>query len=370
MLLRRRFSAAATLVLGAGLTFTSCKKTDDVIPVYNVPATYTFDNVEYSEAAGRVSMWAGLTSYLGKGAIRQLSQDTANNLWQNTNSPFTTETTSNLPFSTSALNTFPFNVATKTSDATTFKQYIDSMVSISQFYNATASAGVAGKVGTRLVNYSGLEFNQVVAKGLMGALQMTQINSYLDKTTTDDNNSATAGGGTAMQHDWDLAFGYAGLPADYDSSKAYASTEANRPLALGGYFRERGRYIMAGGTIFDAFRTGRAAINNRDYQRRDAAIATIKLTLERTLAASAHAYMGISQGSSDIATRFHALSEGYGFILALKYRQANSPLSSADYQTLMNLINTNFYDLIADASNAKVKQAQTILTNAYGQLQP
>ncbi|MCD6013078.1 MAG: hypothetical protein K0Q79_2940 [Flavipsychrobacter sp.] len=367
----KKYYISAIAVLSIAALASSCKKKkDDTIPVYTIPSTYTYDNVEYTEASGRVSQWAGLTSYLGKSTSRKLSQDTANNLWNNANSPFTSETTTNLPFSTSALNAQTFNVSSKTSDAGTFKQYIDSMVEVSKSYTVTATPGKAGKVGSRIVNHAGLEYNQVVAKGLMGALQMAQVIVYLDKSTTADNNTVTAGSGTAMAHNWDLAFGFVGIPTDYDSSKSYASTEANRPLAIGGYFKERGRYIMAGGTIYEAFRKGRAAINNKDYKRRDSCIATIKLTLEKTLAASAYEYMKLSYGSTDLATRFHALSEGYGFILALKYRQSGSPLTSANYTTLLDLIKTNFYELVSDASNTKVKQAQTILTNAYGQLQP
>lgn len=371
-MINRKYSGIAILVLGAGLTVSSCKKATVTpnLPTYTTPTTYTFDNVEYKEASGRISMWAGLTSYLGKGTARKLSLDTATNLWNNTNNCFTAEVTTNLPFATSDINALGFNISGKTSDASAIKMLIDSAVAISQFNTATASQGVPGKVGTRLVNYSGLEFNQAVAKGLMGALQMSQVITYLDKVTTSDNATVTPGSGTAMQHNWDLAFGYVGIPTDYDSSKSYASTEVNRPLAIGGYFRERGQYIKAGGIIFEAFRKGRSAINNKDIVRRDSAITTIKLTMEKTLAAAAYAYLTLSQGSSDNATRFHALSEGYGFIVALKYRSAISPLTAANYQALVDIMKTSFYDLAADASNTKVKQAQTLLTGAYGQLQP
>jgi len=371
----RKYYVPVAIALGIAITAPSCKKKDDTnvtptIPAYTVPDTYNFENVEYAEASGRMSMWAGLTSYLGKSASRQISQDSANNLWNNSGSMFNAEIASNLPFSPSALNALTYNVSGKTSDASLFKQYIDSMVAVSQSYSVTASPGVAGKVGSRLVNYSGLEFNQAVAKGLMGALQMSQVNAYLDKAGIDDNTTVTTGVGTSMQHDWDMAFGYVAIPKDYDSSKSYPSSDATRPLAIGGYFRERGQYIKAGGIVYEAFRKGRAAINNKDYTKRDSAAATIKLTLEKTLAAAAYAYMGLSQGSSDLATRFHALSEGYGFVLALKYRPANSPLTAANYQALLDVVQTNFYTLVSDASNTKVKQAQTILSTAYGQLQP
>lgn len=359
------------IFLGALLATTaSCKKNNDTPnPSYSVPNTYTFNNVEYAEATGSVSMWAGLTSYLGKSTTRQLSADSAAFMWNNTNNAFTAETSSNLPITVSAINGLGYGLSGKTADQAIFKQYIDSMVKVSQSFSINAAPGIAGKVGTRLVNYSGLEFNQLVAKGLMGAVQLSKIYALLDKAKTDDNNTVTTGSGTAMEHSWDLAFGYVGIPKDYDTSKTYAATDVNRPLAVGGYFKERGRYIQSGGKVFEAFRKGRAAITAKDYAGRDEAINTIKLILEKTLAASAYEYATLPQGSADLAVKFHAYSECYGFLLAMKYRTANSPLTAANYQILIDNLKTNFYDLAADASNTKMKQVQSILTTAYGQLQ-
>lgn len=366
---KRKFLGASVLLGSLIVGFSSCDKDDDV-PSYTVPDTYSFTNVEYSEASGRVSMWAGINSYLGKSTTRQLSADTATYIWNNTNNAFTAEISSNLPFSVAAINALGFGVSGKSADQALYKQYIDSMVKISEFYTATASPGNPGKVNnSRLVNYAGVEFNQLVAKGLMGALQLNQVILHLDKSMTDDNNTVTPGKGTAMQHDWDLAFGYVGIPANYDSSLAYANTEPNRPLALGGYFRERGRFIQSGGKVYEAFRKGRAAIDAKDYPRRNEAINTIKLELEKTIAAAAFEYAKIAKGSGDLAVKFHALSEAYGFMLALKYRATNSPLTGANYTTAMDLIKTDFYVLAADATHAKLNQLQTILTTAYGQLQ-
>lgn len=367
----RRQILSSLLVVGAVAFITSCKKDEEeAIPVYTIPTTYTFDNTDYAEATGRVSQWAGFTSWLGRSTTRQLPQDSANYMWNNTNNAFTSETSSNLPLAPSAINALGYNLSGATTDAAMIKQNVDSMVKISQYFSATASNGVPGKVGSRLVNYSGLEFNQVVAKGMMGAFQIAKVYAHLDRSVSADNNTVTTGRGTAMQHEWDMAFGYVAIPKDYDTSRTYANTDPTRPLAIGGYFAERGKYIKSGFTVFEAFRKGRAAIGAKDYARRDEAIATIKAMLEKTLAASAYAYLTLPQGSSDAATKFHALSEGYGFVLALKYRPSNSPLSAANYTILMDILKTNFYELNADATNAKLRQGQGILTAAYGQLQP
>ncbi|MBS1661436.1 MAG: DUF4856 domain-containing protein [Bacteroidetes bacterium] len=360
-----------TFSLFAGVTAfsVSCKK-DDKIPEYAVPTTYSFDNVEYKESGARISMWVGYTGILGKSNVRQLSQDTVNNLWNNTGKSFTTETANTIPYTFDVLNNLTYNLAGKAADAALLKSYADSMVVVSKFYNTTGSRGVAGKIGTRIFNYTGVEFNQLVAKGLMGSLVLSNVSSLLDAAKSADNNTVVAGQGTAMQHNWDLAFGYIGIPKDYDSGKVYTNTTADRPLAVGGYFGERGKYIKSGGTVFEAFRKGRAAIGAKDYAVRDAAAATIKEFVEKTLAAGAYYYFGAAQTQNDLSAKFHGLSEGAGFIVGLKYRPSTSKLTEANYQILLGIAKSDFYALADDAANTKLKQAQSILTAAYGQLQP
>jgi len=369
----------ATLTLGSVVTFTSCDKDDDapVIPPYTIPATYTFDNVKNSEASASVAMWLGFTGYLGKSTGRQLSQDSVNYLWNNTNNSFTSEVVANLSVTPADLNAMTtVKLSARTTEALTIKTFADSMVKVSQYYNTPGGPGIAGKQGSRLFNYTGLEFNQAVAKGLMGSFAMAKIFEHLDKSKTADNNTVVAGQGTAMQHEWDMAFGYVAIPKENyidrtkDTVFAFAGTNPNRPLAIGGYFRERGQYIKAGQKVYDAFIKGRAAIGAKDYVVRDAAIATIKEFVEKTLAAAAYAYVSSPQTGTDVPTKLHALSEGYGFVVALKYRPATSKLGATQYQTLVDIMNTNFYTLLGDASFVKLKQVQSVLSTAYGQLQP
>ncbi|MFT3936159.1 MAG: DUF4856 domain-containing protein [Chitinophagaceae bacterium] len=362
-------TALVCLVFSLG----SCSKDDTPsIQPYTVPTTYNFSNVEYKESASRVSMSLGFGSYLSKATTRQLSQDTINNLWNNVSASFTSEIVVNLPYAYDALNTSGNNLSGKMIDPTIFKAFADSMVVMSQKRNNTGSQGVAGKVGSRLVNYRGLEFNQLVVKGFFGALSINNVVAMLNKVATDDNNTVVTGTGTAMQHDWDLAFGYIGLPTTYDSAINYTqapyNTSPDRPLGIGGYFFERARPIKAGGTVFEAFRKGRAAIGAKDYAVRDAAIKTIKEYLEKTLAASAYAYLSLSKTRTADADRFHDFSEATGFMLSLKYRPT-SLLTAQAYQEIVDALNLDFWTL-SDASllNARVTTAQTKLVAAYGKL--
>ncbi len=305
-----------------------------------------------------------------KGRTRVLSADTVRYLWNNTNQAYTAELAGTIPYPATALNALNYSLSSKVADAAVFKALADSMVVVSQFNKQPAAKGVPGKLGSRLFNSQGLEINQLIAKGLMGGLVLSNVTAILDKIPTDNNTTVVAGQGTAMEHNWDLAFGYIGIPMDYDTAFNYGTqpVKADRPLALGGYFAERGKNIQAGGRLFEAFRTGRAAISARDYATRDAAIVTIKEYLEKTLAAAAYYYVTSPQTQTALDAKFHSLSEGAGFVAALKYRPANSKLTAAHYQTLVAILNTSFYTLAEDPSHTRLKQAQAILTEAYGKL--
>ena len=354
----------------------SCTDNTNVDPdapkEYTVPTTYNFANADYKESASRISMWQGFQTYLGKGSSRILSADTVNYLWNNTNKAYTVELASNIPYAYDQLNGLNYNLAGKVADAAMFRALADSAVAVSKFNQQAGSRGVPGKIGSRLLSGKGLEFNQVVAKGLMGGLILNNVNAILDKIPADNNKATADGKATEMEHNWDLAFGYVGIPMDYDTALSYNTqpVKADRPLAIGGYFTERAKYIQAGGRVFEAFRTGRAAIAAKDYAARDKAIATIKEYLEKTLAAAAYVYVTSPQTQTALDSKFHGLSEGAGFVAALKYRPANSKLTAANYQKLVDIMNTSLYTLAEDASNTKLREAQAILTEAYGKLQP
>lgn len=356
--------AFAVMGLVACVTFTSCSEKEedqDSVPSYAVPATYDFAGADYSTSTNRIKMAMELNAYLSSGSTTVLDQAKANNLFQNSNAPFTN----------AALNTAGVNLAEKTADITVYKDLVDQHVAYSSSNTTSATNGTAGFIprgtGKILVGPQGLEYNQAVAKGMMGSLFFKEAMTILAGIPNEDN-ATTTNGATAMQHRWDEAFGYLGVPADYDTAKVYASTDANRPLLWGGYLKERGKPIKAGGTLFEAFRKGRAAIGAKDYTMRDQQIKIIQETWERLAAISALAYVTIPQASASVGnlgTQFHALSEGYGFVQALKYGAAESKLTDANYQKLLAILTTNFYTLVNEPGFTKLKEAETILETTY-----
>lgn len=340
------------------LLLSSCKKDE---PSYEVPATYHFTGADFSTSSNRIKMAMELNTYLGSGSTSALNQAKANNLFNNTNAPF----------ANAELNTAGVNLAEKTAEVFVYQNFINEHVTLSSFNTRPAADGTSGFItrgtGRILVGPQGLEYNQAFAKGTMGALFFKEAMTILAGIANTDNGTVT-NGVTAMQRKWDEAFGYLGIPVNYDSSKVYANTDPVRPLLWGGYLAERGKPIQAGGILFEAFRKGRAAIGAKDYAVRNQQVRIIQETWERLAAAAALAYVTIPQASSSVGnlgTQFHALSEGFGFVLALKYRPAGSKLSDANYHRLVSILSTNFYTLVNEANFTRLKEAETILKTTY-----
>ncbi len=138
---------------------------------------------------------------------------------------------------------------------------------------------------------------------------------------------------------------------------------------MGRLFAERGKPIQAKAEhCLRLSGKGRAAIGAKDYTVRDQEIKTHWETWEKLVAISALAYVTIPKTSANVGnlgTQFHALSEGYGFVLALKYRSPQSKLTEANYQKLLAILNTDFYELVEDLNFTKLKEAEAILKTTY-----
>jgi hypothetical protein len=366
----RSGAAVAILVLAVA----SCKKDDDnntppvvnpkdstlALRPYTVPTTYSFSNANYATATQRAKIAIELDNYLktaNVGAAKvALDAVKVTNLFENTNAPYTD----------ASLNTSGQNLRATSDMASTIKAYADSVVIFNN--EVTASKGTGGYVARGankiIVGPTGLEYGQAYTKGIMATLFFKEPVRLLSAV-----KAMKAIDTAAAQALWDEAFGLLAIPADYDSSKTYASTDANRPLLWGGYLAERGKPIQAGGTIFQAFLKGRAAIGGFDSTVRNQQIDIILNKWEQLSAAAALNYVTAPTASSAVGnygTQLHALSEGFGFILTLKYRPSTSKLTEADFRTLSAIINTDFYTLVNQPGFTDLVKAQTILKNTYG----
>ena len=217
-------------------------------------------------------------------------------------------------------------------------QIADFTANVVSAWSADASAGVAGKLtdATRSihVNGAGHEIDQTFVKGLIGGMCLDQIvNNYLQPcqldsgTRRDDNTNGTLASGknyTDMEHKWDEAFGYLyGQEADY-SRADLGSAPTGNGTTLNKYFKKINDSNMPGisQTVYDAFKLGRAAIVAGNYEVRDAQANIIKINLSKVIGYKSVDYLNgymSKMAAGNTADAFHALSEGYGFIMSLQF---------------------------------------------------
>lgn len=348
--------SVGAIVLSLSL-LTSCSSDDGgSAPVnYEVPSTYTFarngsTSIDFSGQTARLQMLDAMGGVYSTAATAGTPLDAAQlqNMFSNTNNPF----------AVAELNTSGKNLKSKTAasedyftlflggGSTTEKLAVQTFFE-SQFASGalasqgnSASAGVAGSYldgsKMRLFAANGLEPQQVLLKGMMGALMMDQIsNQYLsvntlDKASTRIENTnkvlAENANFTTMEHYWDEAYGYV-----YG-----ADDSANNALKFWSSYIEQvnadADFNTVSAEVNAAFRKGRAAIVANDYLTRDQQIAVIQKNLALVAAVRSVFYM--QEGKAKLvqdngAKAFHALSEGYGFIMSLRYTR--QPGTDAPY---------------------------------------
>jgi hypothetical protein len=338
------------------LSMVSCSNDDnpngEETPNYSVPETYTFQRnnsttVDFSGQSSRLLMLEELGNVIKVAATNGTAANLTvmTNMYSNTNNPF----------ETAALNTSGKQLKDKTAASVDYFQLFlgggstTEKLNVQSFFQtqlalantaslgATASAGVAGSYldGTskRLFAANGLEPQQVLLKGMMGASFMDQIvNNYLSKNKLDEGNNKVNNSNkivednktyTTMEHNWDEAYGYI---YGVDGTKFWSSyiNQVNADAD----------FNTVTADINLAFRKGRAAIVANDYATRDAQIAIIKAKLALVPAVRAVFYLQEGKGKLTTdkgAKAFHALSEAYGFIISLRY--TNKPGTDSPYFT-------------------------------------
>lgn len=332
---------------------TSCSDNDDNIQnSVLVPETYTFERdgattVDYSGQSSRLLMLQEMGNYIKNQGTANAVVDvtTLTNMYVNSNNPFSTselnESGKQLRDKTAASKDYFVNLG---GGGSTVEQNNVRSFFATQFDNANAAsqgndaaANVAGKYldgsSTRLFAANGLEPQQVLLKGMMGACFMDQIvNNYLSTAILDegtnraDNTNKVLVSGknyTNMEHKWDEAYGYiygAGGGKYWDSYINQVDADSDF-----GTVKEE---------IELAFRKGRAAIVANNYSVRDQQVEIIKSKLALVPAVRAVYYLKEGKGklvTDSGAKAFHALSEAYGFIMAIRYTQ--NPATEAPYMS-------------------------------------
>ncbi|MFA6060064.1 MAG: DUF4856 domain-containing protein [Taibaiella sp.] len=372
-------SAAALSIL-----FASCKK-DDVNPEENLKVPYstltTSTNyfTTFKDAAGgstvnfdgqttRTKMFKELDTYIKTGTTTTLNAVTMKNMFKHENSPFTDAALNSATDKTIISKTAQsFSAVDADVERQRFLGYFDQLAEVSAHNGTTATQGTAGIImnGTSkyLVNEKGFEYAQFVQKGLMGAMMLDQIsNIYLgtEKMASDNTTILTGKNYTALEHSWDEAYGYLTSNETFPKLDPNDNTKFLESF-LGGYIRQVGYNNGVPQSIFLAFLTGRAAIVNKDMAKRNEQINFIKSQMETSIATVAISYLNKTKTASTDGAKFHALSEGVGFIYSLRFA-ANAKVNKAKSEELLNILlgkPNGFWDLTnADLDNVREQLAQ------------
>ncbi len=311
------------------LGFSACEENDE--PDYNIPSTYNFSNVSYSGQTQRLAMLNEMKIYMATTQQSSVSidADRLKAMFANADGAGFQGT-----FDTSK------ELKGKTFEAVTgdFEALMDELAFASQS-TSSGSEGISGVIKSTsndakqyLIGGDGLDHAQIIEKGLMGACLYYQATAvYMGEGKMNvDNEVVTEGEGTEMEHHWDEAFGYLGVPIDFPTSK--------ENLAFwGNYVDKRESVLGSSSKIMDAMLKGRAAISNNDLEARDEAITEARALWEEVAVGSALHYLneGIAN-FEDMALRGHGLSEAIGFIFSLQF----NPSKKIDNTQVANLLNT------------------------------
>jgi hypothetical protein len=337
-------------MLSAVLIFaSSCKddKKSNPTPTYTVPTTYNFTNANFADATTRLGMVTEMQNVMKLALTGPIDGQVLKNMFSNTSSPFTGAA---VAYNTSGLQ---LKDQTPTLFQTDVSNFIDSLVKVSKSGTA-ASRGVAG-VGASAASpaskyaltATGVNYAQVFNKAIMGGLITYQIvNNYMTAgiSSSVDNTTVVVGKGTAMEHNWDMAFGYWGVPIDFPTNKTGAKL-------WGSYSTQVDSGYKANKILMDAFLKGRAAISNKDNTTRDAQATIILQAFEKlTGAAALQEVKEVKESISDNIARNSRLSECYGFVYSLKYNPKRK-ISDAEIDKILGMFPKNFYDLTLDQLN-------------------
>lgn len=341
-----------------------CKKEEPIVRTY--PTSYNFENVNFSGQTARIKMLSELVTAMGKGTTEEVSATTLSNMYANTGNPFTDI----------ALNTSGKQLKDKTYalDIPLFEDFMSKLAATSLLRTETAAPGIAGTaVSTTdatkkyLVDSNGVEYAQIIQKGLMGAIFYYRIaDEYTTSAKLDvaDNTTIVPGEGTAMQHYWDEGFGYWGVPtyANYDN---YDSTKAVGGFKFYGTYVEKGKAISLYKNLLYAYIQGRTAINENNKSDREIAATSIRKNIEAINACSAISYLNQAIANyNNYAVRCHTLSEAYGFILALKYNSQKT-ISTEDHNALLSEFKVNNKLSVQHLSSADILALRDELSSIF-----
>ena len=368
----KQTNSIAAVAMCSILFITACSDDEGNLPApYNPPESYSFDNVSFSGQTDRLNMLSEMIS-----TIDQVTSGTAPdattllNMYANENSPFSNPV---LNASTKQLKSKTYS-GLGAIDANEIEAYLNAFAQDAAMYkDSTWSPGQPGIVtkadgsGSYFLNADGVEYSEIIEKTLMHAVfyyQACEVYTREGKIgDAVDNTIVTPGKGTDMEHHWDEAFGYWGVPTD-----ATASNFESADLKYFGKYAKKGEAvgIPTFQNLLGSFIKGRYGISNMDYTMRDEAAAEVRQYWEMvSVTTGIHYLNGAIANVGDDAKFYHELSEAYTFIQGLAYNQ-DRLISTSDWAAMLALIEVNGEASFTGVSVADLNSIKDQLASIYG----
>jgi hypothetical protein len=345
--------------------FSSCKKKDDPVPEttynYTVPTVYNFSNVDHKDATAVINAMTAVDNLTKTGTTTNVDAATLKSMYKGQTGPVNLE---NLTWSYGAKSLI--------------ESYFDSIAIASQSYtNSSPSSGVAGvgsytstttvngvtttKTSYYLLSGRGINYQQLISKAMFGTILYNQITQKLSEQSIGnsvDNNTVYADEGTLMEHHWDEAFGYYGVPDSFP-------TVITGLKYLGSYSNQVNGGTGANAILMNAFLKGRAAISGKDMATKQAQADIITSEFELMLAAAAiHEINGIT-GVTSKARINTLLSESMGLLIGLKY-SPRKKITNAQIDKILTYYGNNLYDV----TQTNLDNIVSELSSIYGFANP
>jgi hypothetical protein len=362
----------AILLLAVKCKTKKCEDCDEPAP--SVPSTYNFDNVNYGGQIVRLLLLMDLEAKIQTAATTNVTKAELMALFEQNNEVLGKYT----GIATGKNIKGKFLASSVTSGIK--QQWLDS---IEVWFDTIEARSPAANAWIRT---DGVDLSQAIAKTLMGAVIYDQaVNHYLNVLTTADNSTVTPGIGTAMEHQFDEAFGYFGAARDFNSytdaqiasgyhidsnsdGKKDTTSEMNfKYYARAAAIRDDSIKNLSGKNytkeIFDNFLLGRFSISTNNYSQRDIAIANIKQLWEEVIAASVIHYINRTKSATDgSANHKKWWTEMKYYYNMLRFYPSNKLQQQGVYDLVDDLLGKK----PSDETTAKLDQAAGIIAAFYG----
>jgi hypothetical protein len=298
-----------------------------------LPETYQWNDAQYEDQTATIELLTELSSAVGKANNgNSVSESNLKKIFNNQGSVVSADV--------SLADQIPQE------DLSMFEGYFEKMDNLTNDPNANDTI-----IGGRYFFPNGVEPQQLIEKGLMGACLYYQATSkkLTDLPSQTNENPQEGDKPTAREKQFDEAFGYLGVPKNFLSNdKDEVKGEyKNSSWFWGHYLRGRNSELKNKETLFNAFLKGRKAITQQLPDKREEAVNTIYKEWEKLVASNVAHYVNatISDIENDATgSKWHHWSEAKAFTMCLRYNPEKT-ISTDEINSIMNSLGDSPKDI-------------------------